>query len=108
MSTCLTWTSNFPNKNRFGTFVALEGERRNTAHMTALELDAIAAQFQLPKRQLSEAWQVLLSHGARPSDADKQIRQMCEDSRAQGGGIAMFDKLLKGQVSVLKASQPSP
>lgn len=66
---------------------------------------ALALKYGLPERQLTEAREALIFNGARPLNVDSDIEQLCRDANAQGGGVAMFDKLLKGQIAILRASQ---
>lgn len=71
--------------------------------LSADELGKLANDFNLPYRQLTEAQEVLRFNGA--TNIEMAIRDLCENTRAHGGSVETFDRLLKGQVAILKASQ---
>lgn len=68
------------------------------------ELGRLAAEYNLPYRLLSEAQEVMLYEGWPPMEIHKDLPQLCADAKAQGGSVEMFDKLLKGQIAVFRAS----
>lgn len=68
------------------------------------ELQSLATKHNFPRRLLSEAQEVMLREGWTPEEIRKDLPQLCEDAKAQGGTIEMFDRLLKGQIAVLRAS----
>lgn len=67
-----------------------------------MDLHTLAEEYALPPRQLSEAREVLLRHGLPPLEIDDALTDLCKNTRAHGGGVAMFDKLLKGQIAILR------
>ena len=64
----------------------------------------LANQYELPERQLSEAQEVLLFHGVEKSKIRSAMETLCQSTKEHGGGALNFDKLLKGQIAILKAS----
>ena len=71
--------------------------------MKSAELQTLADEFSLPKRQLSEAQEVLLYNGMEMLEIPGALKDLCENTKAHGGGVEIFAKLLAGQIAILKA-----
>ena len=72
--------------------------------MSKTDILTLANQYELPERQLSEAQEVLLYHGVDKSEIRSTVQTLCQSTKEHGGGASNFDKLLKGQIAILKAS----
>lgn len=56
------------------------------------ELQSLATQYSLPNRLLSEAQEAMLYEGWTPQEIRKDLPQLCEDAKAQGGTVEKFDR----------------